>query len=235
MAYTILQVPGDGEVISSSFLTRIRDNQEFLKNVPGVGAEFQRFTSSGTWTKPADINWVYAMVIGAGAGGHGNNGTTQVIGGMPGFVSYGLFRAQDLSASVSVTVGSGTVGGTLNDAGHSAFGDIAAAGGRYISQWFAANPTNVHTFFGRPGQGGGKHAVNQVVALGVPGIGGSVFTPGGVNGADSDIGTGSGGGGSNTFNVASGHGGTPGGGGGAGRYDSPPGNGGGGEVRVYAW
>ena len=32
MAYTILQVPGDGEVISSSFLTRIRDNQEFLKN-----------------------------------------------------------------------------------------------------------------------------------------------------------------------------------------------------------
>ena len=95
MAYTILQVPGDGEVIGLGFLTRIRDNQEFFNNRPGVGNHFQRFTSSGTWTKPADVTWVYAQVIGGGAGGINQVGANSP-GGGGGHITEALLRAADL-------------------------------------------------------------------------------------------------------------------------------------------
>ena len=35
-----------------------------------IRENFQRFTSSGTWTKPTGVTWVYVEVIGGGGGGH---------------------------------------------------------------------------------------------------------------------------------------------------------------------
>ena len=232
MAYVILQVPGDGEVIGLGFLTRIRDNQEFFNNRPGLGNHFQRFTSSGTWTKPAGITWVYAQVIGGGAGGSAIN-TLARAGGAPGHISSGLFRASDVGSTESVTVGSGGVGAfTPTAGGTSSFGTFAGAGGD-ASVYTSSSALRTSFLYGRPGQGGANNT-SDVTARGIPGIGQGVFTARGADGADSDEGTGGGGGG-NAGSRDAGDGGTPGGGGGAASQASRSGDGGRGEVRLWGW
>ena len=235
MAYTILQVPGDGEVIGLGFLTRIRDNQEFLVNKPGVGNHFQRFTSSGTWTKPADVTWVYAQVIGGGAGGIHQVGANYP-GGGGGHITEALLRAADLGNTVSVTVGAGGDGarrGFDTSGGISAFGSDQAAGGHTPGNNGLAIADNLLVeMLGRPGQGGCSY-LNY--PLGVPGIGQGSYTTALTDGADSDTGTGSGGGGAGSDSTDAGNGGIPGGGGGSAKTDNAAGDGGRGEVRVYAW
>ena len=241
MAYTILQVPGDGEVISGSFLTRIRDNQEFLVNKPGVGNHFQRFTSSGTWTKPADVTWVYAEIIGGGAGGIG--GTS--MGGGPGWVTRQLILASTLGATELVTIGAGGTGLNhrevdLQDGGASSFGSFVARGGIFFATGFES--AGRFKLF-PPGLGGSAHA-SENYRRGLPGIGQTAYTDGGAagrapdDGADSLFGTGAGGGGYkvDVTNGRAGNGGIPGGGGGnSGFSNRDPGNGGRGEVRLWGW
>ena len=232
MAYVILQVPGDGEVISSSFLTRIRDNQEVLFNRPFLGDHFQRFTSSGTWTKPAGVTWVYAQVIGGGASGWEQDSAQERHGGAPGQISDFLIRASTLGSSVSVTVGSGGLRhNTGRPGGASSFGPYGAKGGTWLA---FANLTDVY-YLGPPGYGGASHS-NADQAAGFPGLGQSAYTGRGATGANSTTGTGAGGGGNTGSGARAGDGGTPGGGGGSGTGSSArAGNGGRGEVRLWGW
>lgn len=73
-----------------------------------------------TWTKPTNPtpNFVYVLAWGGGggggAGGSGPNGGNSEggAGGGGGAHERGLFRASDLSSTVTVTVGSGGLGGT---------------------------------------------------------------------------------------------------------------------------
>ena len=81
----------------------------------GASVDFQRFTSSGTWTKPTGTV-VIMEVIGAGGGGgceapSGTGGTASGAGG-GGAQSFGVYPAASLPSSLTVTIGTGGSGAT---------------------------------------------------------------------------------------------------------------------------
>jgi hypothetical protein len=76
------------------------------------------FTANGTWTKPANLKSAFVCCIGAGGGGGSGRrdaaGTNRFGGGGGGggAMSWQFFTANSLSASYSVTIGTGGTGGT---------------------------------------------------------------------------------------------------------------------------
>jgi hypothetical protein len=96
----------------------------FVGGVPQGGSSgvapnynLQVFSSSGTWTKPAGAQNVKVFLLGAGGGGGSGrsaaNGASRFGGGSgAGGAGYLVdFRAQDLTATVPVTIGAGGIGG----------------------------------------------------------------------------------------------------------------------------
>lgn len=110
----------------------------------GGGADVQEFTSSGDWNKPDGATVVKVIAWGAGGGGggglsHDDDDWSGGSGGGGGMVATTVMRADDLDASVPVTVGAGGKGGEESsstfsvedggDGGDSSFGDLAVAPG----------------------------------------------------------------------------------------------------------
>lgn len=169
---------------------------------------FQAFTASRTWSKPAGTpDDALVLVQAWGAGGGGSTRSDGGGGGGGGF-SYRFIRAGDLSATVPVTIGAGGAPGSAG--GNTSFGShLTAYGGGSAS----ASVT------GGGGGGGGQLAAGSTASGTAGGAGGgpSGGAGGNSNSADGENGAGGGGGGAGG---GSGGDGYYGGGGGAGGNDN---------------
>jgi len=136
----VIKTSGDQTISGTITATGFVGNGSGLTNLPAPPstANFQEFTASGTWTKPAGVSTVYAEIISAGgSGGAARRSGGAAGGGGGGAVHHAFFQASALGSTVTVTVGAGGAsrvrtsdGATAGAAGgSSAFGEITIAGG----------------------------------------------------------------------------------------------------------
>ena len=175
--------------------------------------DVQIFTANGTWTKLSGARTVTAICVGAGGGGAGGQSASGFpgSGGGGGATVIGFFNAADLSATETITVGTGGTAGPVGAAGGA--GGSSSFGARLVS--FGGGQGTVSGVNNSGGGGGGTG-----------GVGGSGGTSNSIGGAPTTAantaGIGGGGGGSGT--ISNGQPAEYGGGGGGGIGAGPGGS-----------
>lgn len=162
----------DEDAMGSDDATKVPTQQSVKAYVDSVASgvlvpSVQVFTTSGTWNKPAGLQFATIEVVGAGGDGSANGG-----GGGAGAYARATIAAGTLGASETVTIGTAGVGsGTTSLGVHATAGNGANASSSAGAAGGAAGTGDV-TFAGQPG-GDGRHQ-------GIGGAGGS--TPFGFGG-----------------------------------------------------
>lgn len=222
-----------------------------------VAANYQEFTTSGTWTKPSECTYVYVEAIGGGGGGYNRNFSAASSGGGGGGFANKLFLATALTSTVTITIGAGGAGGAAgatnngSNGGNSSFGSFLTARGGFGGSIHSGmsgdgqitTDSNGPFTIANGGYGGGSGGIGNNLNVGQQGGyavkggaggGGVGYTSpytAGAGGVSIDGGNGgAGGSGSST----GGNGQSPGGGGG-GSQTGGGGNGAPGHIRVWCW
>ena len=150
----------------------------------GINYTVDVFTSSGTYNKPADLDYCYVLVVGGGGGANsgrrGAASSNRGGGGAYNGISV-LYRYDnsDLDSSEAVTVGAGGTGAAAqstdntnglsgNSGGNSSFVGGNAVGGRFTGGGtFLLTQTNQGEFLTITSRKNLLHLVGQSIVLGV--------------------------------------------------------------------
>ncbi|MGU9981452.1 hypothetical protein ACJ4V0_15560 [Phreatobacter sp. HK31-P] len=214
-----------------------------LDGLVAGGPDYQAFTASGTWTKPAGLTGNEIVVIeawGAGGGGGMTGGDGNGPGGGGGAYTRRDMRAADLPGTVSVTIGAGGAGrasfGGATNGGTTTFGSYVTAygaidryGGTNIATIGNGHETPLQNIFFGGGGGSAATAAPPVIYGG--GGGGTNASNATIRLGGVSMHGGAGGSGSASSGAAPAAGNAPGGGGGGG-WNTTGGAGARGEVRV---
>ena len=166
-------------------MTPLRVSQAIAALVPaGTTVNYQLFTATGTWTKPAGISAnaiVHFHVIGGGSGGgayfRGNSGSLRTAQAGTGGGGYlGSVLASSLGATVSVTVGAGSSGATVGNGSGQSFTSSAGGTSSFTSLASATGGGGGQT--GSTGnRAGGDGGAGSAGTLRFYGNGGAAGTP----------------------------------------------------------
>lgn len=120
---------GDGYFATDTSILYISSDGSTWNQLINISTttNYQVFTSSGTWTKPSNIQWAYIVVVGGGGGGGNGGSGTGGSGGGGGGKMVKLLPASVLGATETVTVGASVAAATNGNP--SLFGTIAEAKG----------------------------------------------------------------------------------------------------------
>ena len=141
-------------------------------------ADYFSTTTTGTWTKPSLVNASSTVFVecwgGGGGGGGSNTGSGRSGGGGGGAYFSRIFKASDLTSTVSITIGTGGTGGASgnnngNAGGNTTFGAYLTAYGGGGGGYGAANSGSGGAGGGALGAGGTGNSGTGVTTGGGPG------------------------------------------------------------------